>query len=279
MFVLNCRPLRALGPVTDAQQNADFIFMLTFTPLVLIITVIAGLLLISSLIVQIRIAERPLAVREFGLAHGFTYNNAFLWDMQIEAICDEYDNELQEYLKELASLLDLPVNKGHLFIQGKERCLYNILHKRIGAVDQYVFDYEYSLSTGQHSSIISQIVVRFKSDSFDFPQFVMVPRTAVASLGPFMRNYISFPHHPHFAKNYRLASIDEPVVRALFDQTTVRFFEKHKLISVESLGDELLVYRESHPLSRYDLAYFIRTADQVLRLFRNSQSRLPKSGT
>ncbi|MCH7726235.1 MAG: hypothetical protein IH991_07130 [Planctomycetes bacterium] len=187
----------------------------------------------------------------------------------------------REAIKTVADELGLPffptgdkslidhLSRFHLFSQGQSRKIINMIHGDTEAMDVAIFDYRYTVSSGQHSSTHSQTVVCFQSDELNLPEFSMRPEGFFHKIGGmFGYKDIDFESHATFSKAYLLRGPDEAAIRELFREEMLSHFETQKRVCVEGAGNTLVFYRAGRRVKPDEIHSLMEEGFQVLALFR-----------
>jgi hypothetical protein len=88
--------------------------------------------------------------------------------------------------------------------------------------------------------------------------------------GAFGYQDIDFHTHPDFSRQYLLRSPDEKAVREFFNYELLEFFEKHKKISVESVENEFIYYKQKKKLSPKEILLSLQDAIDLFHVFKTA---------
>lgn len=147
----------------------------------------------------------------------------------------------------------------HLFSQGHNRRIANVLRGTASNLQIAVFDYRYTTGAGQHQSTHSQSVLLFESPSVEFPAFSLRPEHIFHRIGAvFGYQDIDFDEFPEFSKHYLLQAEDEPTIRRFFSQEALEHLSTHQGICIEGGGGKLIVYRSRKKVAPEVIEDFIR---------------------
>ena len=169
------------------------------------------------------------------------------------------------------------------FLQlGYGRSVRDLMRGERGGYDITVFDYGAGTradGTGGHHW---RTVVRVESPSLRLPAFTLewqsssgdrlrrpedrLERLERHSLYAEVRDALAcvpFDHHPRFSHDYKVRGNDEPAIAATFGGAALAFFEQNRGWNIESLGDRLLLDRETFTVQPAKLEAFL---DEVIRL-------------
>jgi len=157
----------------------------------------------------------------------------------------------------------------HLFSQGRSKKIVNMIHGDTDAMDLAIFDYRYTVGSGQHSSTHSQTVICFQSDELNLPEFSMRPEGFFHKIGGmFGYKDIDFESHATFSKAYLLRGPDEAAIRELFREEMLSHFETQKRLCVEGAGNTLVFYRAGRRVKPDEIHSLMEQGFQVLALFQ-----------
>ncbi len=157
----------------------------------------------------------------------------------------------------------------HLFSQGRSKKIINMIHGDTDAMDLAIFDYRYTVGSGQHSSTHSQTVICFQSDELNLPEFSMRPEGFFHKIGGmFGYKDIDFESHAAFSKANLLRGPDEAAIRELFREEILSHFETQKRVCVEGAGNTLIFYRAGRRVKPVEIHPLMEEGFQVLALFR-----------
>ena len=115
--------------------------------------------------------------------------------------------------------------------------------------------------------------VTFIKGGVALPRFVLRPESMADRLiDRFKGVDIDFESHPRFSQAYQLEAEDEAAVRAFFSDTLLNYFEENTGFSLESVGNDVLVYRAYKRVSTG------ADIDVQLRLAHTTYQRLLEHG-
>ena len=163
------------------------------------------------------------------------------------------------------------LNHFHLLSQGHSGRIWNMLHGETNNVELAVFDYRYLTGSGTHFSVYNQSVIYFRSPKLNLPQFAVRPEGIFHKIGSVLGyKDIDFESHPHFSKKYLLRGDDESVIRALFNNELLNYFESQQNISVEGGADQLVFYWAEKLIEHEEAERFMDEGFQVFEQFIGS---------
>ncbi len=169
------------------------------------------------------------------------------------------------------------VSQFHLFKQGRSKKIRNVLTGQAGEMEVRLFDYQFTTSSGQHSSTHNQTVMLFESQKLRFADFELRPEHLFHKIGgAFGYQDIDFGDSPEFSKHfedspefskqYLLRGPDERAVRDAFQRSVRKHLEGQKRVSAEGAGGRLVFYRMGKRVKPEELREFIKDGVQLLTL-------------
>lgn len=158
----------------------------------------------------------------------------------------------EDHLKSLASQLgfsykdfhkDIESNFGKLSHEHKViKYEGNILSKQIEGLHYAVSDLSI-VSGGDFKAGVSNLTVLSVSNlHYGIPLFTMKEEKFFDNA---FLNDIDFADHPKFSKTYKLSGFNEVQVRAFFTKNIIAYFEREDIYHIESLGSELIFYKQA----------------------------------
>lgn len=156
-----------------------------------------------------------------------------------------------------------------LFTHGRARKARHVMRLPGNGPAVTVFDYQYTVGSGQHQSTVVQTVVHVGSPRLALPPFVLGPENIFHKAGGLLGYHdIDFDSSPEFSKKYLLRSKQaETNVRDLFTPSVRAFFEQRQPVSVEGQEGGVLVYRSGRRVKPEELRSFVEDAQLVARQF------------
>ena len=125
---------------------------------------------------------------------------------------------------------------------------------------------------------ISQTAVVLEADDLDLPQFALAPHQKgivgklFSALGGF--GDINFDDSPAFSEAYFLHGWAEEPVRMLFTPSVREYFSNAVGWSVRAQRHRLVVFRQNEIVQKDELNEFVRSAMEILGLFREAEQEL-----
>ena len=148
-----------------------------------------------------------------------------------------------------------------LFNIGGRRRIRNILSQDDSFLDCKIriFDYHYTISTGQSAHTVKQSVFFIQSKELGLPHFYLRPEHFLHKIGSwFGMEDIDFDHYPEFSGAYLLKGADEYLIRKTFSDKVLDYFTSETGWHVEGLNYFLVIYRAKKLLHPTQLPAFKR---------------------
>lgn len=133
-----------------------------------------------------------------------------------------------------------------LFRRGGRRRIKNLLEQRSGLhqIDTRIFDYHFTVSTGNSSQTFKQTVFFVESKELGLPQFLMKPENFFHRVAAFLGfDDIDFEEFPKFSENYYLKGEDEEYIRSSLNEEFLKFFSVEKKWYLEGLNYYMIFYQ------------------------------------
>lgn len=132
-----------------------------------------------------------------------------------------------------------------------------------------MFDYTYTVSTGNSSATFKQTVYFRYSKSLALPHFVMVPEKWYHRIGTYFgMQDIDFVEYPEFSQNYLLRGADEDYIRHHFDHPEmIRFFDQQGFYSLEGINYLMILYVNNVVLPTEQALQLVRIGDRLHDFF------------
>jgi hypothetical protein len=163
-----------------------------------------------------------------------------------------------------------------LFRRGGRKRIYNIMRTKDEQFDQHgIFDYRYTVSTGNSSRVFRQTVFFCHSKSLFLPPFRMIPEHIFHQIGEwFGFKDIDFVAFPTFSSRYYLKSEDPDAIRKIFPQSLLQYFSQVKGWSMEGVGYYLVWYRHNKRANIQTIPDFYQTGLVIRDAFREASGNL-----
>lgn len=156
-----------------------------------------------------------------------------------------------------------------IFEQGHSRKLKNLIRGQTDRVDVAIFDYSYTVGSGDSSSTHRQTVIRFDSPSLQLPAFELRPAQMSDRLTKlFRKGIIELSEFPAFSRSYSLRGEDEAEIRDTFTPDVVQHLESLSRLHIAGAGPKLLVYRPGKRLRGYQIRPFLEEAFELFSVFK-----------
>jgi hypothetical protein len=156
-----------------------------------------------------------------------------------------------------------------LFSQGRAKKILNLMRGSSGGRDIAVFDYQHVTGYGKNKRTSRTTVALLRSEGPPIPRFSLRPKGAWDKIsGWFKSANIEFNNRPQFSRSYLLRGVNEPVIRVLFTEPVLDFFEVHPGLSTDAAGDTLLFFRPGKCVPPADVSQFLADAFEAQSLFR-----------
>ncbi len=165
----------------------------------------------------------------------------------------------------------------HLCKHGMKKRILNLMQMRDGwqKTDARVFDYYYTVNTGNSSATFKTTVFFVQSKSLGLPQFLMKPENFFHHIASFLGfEDIDFEEHEQFSEQYYLKGPDESLIRHTFSKDVCRFFTVHKDWSLEGIGYYLIFYKKHKLLDPGQIKSFYRKGMHLLDLLEKTTKPL-----
>ena len=156
-----------------------------------------------------------------------------------------------------------------LFRRGFGKRITNILYQQSPLLntDIRVFDYRYTISTGNSARRFRQSVFFIHSRQLALPEFYMKPENILHQIGALLGfEDIDFENAPKFSQNYWLRGSDEDYIRASFPDSFLHFFRVEKNWHLEGLNYYLIFYRKNHLIPPHKVKDFYEKGMKVFEM-------------
>ncbi len=188
-----------------------------------------------------------------------------------------------EALQRLAAQLDMQyqpkdewglirqLSDFRLFRRGMKRRITHILKGKDDMLESifYLFDYQFTISTGKTSRTYYQSVFFVDSKALGLPQFTMKPENFLHYIADLLGfKDIDFEEYPKFSKNYYLKGEDEGFIRASLPQQFLRFFSEEKDWYMEAINYHLVFYRTGHLMGPRALKEFYTKGVKIFLMLK-----------
>ena len=168
-----------------------------------------------------------------------------------------------------------------LFDRGSSRRFRNIMNGKWGGLEVSLFDYQYTINTGESLATITQTVAAFVQN-VSLPWFELRPEGFMDRVGEvFVHRDIDFDSNPVFSRRYMLRGKDQDAVRALFVPALLSYMEMLPAgdqLHIEAEGFTLLFYRAQAQVPAENMRSFLEEMSGVAGTFLSSCGKPGSSG-
>jgi len=134
------------------------------------------------------------------------------------------------------------LNQFHLFSTGHTRSLCNVLSGVIKEVDVNIFDFTYTLSSGNNNNTFQRSVIVFEDDNLHLPSFALMPQIHAGLFSAILNGQdFDFGEDPNFSRKFILRGPSEQAVRNLFQHPLRAAFLKSPTVGLHVEGFESVV--------------------------------------
>jgi len=157
-----------------------------------------------------------------------------------------------------------------LFSKGSSKRARNVLERDSHNIRCSIFDYSYTVHSGNSTSTYTQSVLCFRSPLLRLPYFILRPETVFDKIGSLvgMKDF-DFDDTPEFSKKYVLSGEDEDEVRMAFNQELRRYFETHPHMHMEAKDDKLIIYRNARRIKPVEMREKLEIAFEIFNLLKS----------
>lgn len=156
-----------------------------------------------------------------------------------------------------------------LFRRGGRKKVTNLMKKKETDFDleTNIFDYQYTVSTGNSAATFRQTVFFVQSKQLALPQFLLKPEHFFHRIGTYLgMQDIDFVDHPKFSRQYLLQGEDEDLIRQKLTEDFRTYFTVEKNWTLEGLNYFLIFYRNKKRIPPEDLPEFYRKGKEIYNL-------------
>lgn len=154
-----------------------------------------------------------------------------------------------------------------LFRKGGAKKIKNLHWTNHADLKSRIFDYQYTVSTGNSSQTFRQTVFFFYSKHLGLPQFRLQPEKIIHRIGAWLGfEDIDFVAHEKFSKKFHLTGEDEQMVRHTFPDSVLQYFTFHDGWSVEGLNYFLIIYKKHKRLPPIEIRRHYKSAKEIYQL-------------
>ncbi len=176
----------------------------------------------------------------------------------------------------------------HLFSHGHSKRLWNLLYAKSRNLTMACFDYKYTAhrpiplkgfhTYTRYQSVKYQSVLYFRFEGTELPCFFLQPQNIWDKIGSYFGYQdINFDDYPVFSDYYLLRGTDEKLIRRLFTNEVIQFYENQPDLNTEIAGNTLLYYHHSFTVDQRVnpplIHSFMENGFRVLSLFTRSYQK------
>lgn len=155
-----------------------------------------------------------------------------------------------------------------LFKIGSSQKILNVLIEKTFDSENYLFDYQYVVSTGKSAVRFEQTVFFINSKQLSLPQFVQKPETFFTKLMAYLGfDDIDFVKFPEYSDKFHLKGEYEEVIRFYFSEELLQLLSDQKSINMEAMNYYLILYHQNKLIHTSDLKAFRNLGMMLYNLF------------
>ncbi len=158
-----------------------------------------------------------------------------------------------------------------LFGRGRSKKIKHLLWRNEPEDDVKlrVFDYQYTVRSGNSSRTYVQTVFFIYSKELGLPQFYLKPENVLHKIGAWLGwDDIDFTSHEQFSNQYLLKGEDEELVRDTFSESVLHYFTFEKDWHVEGLNYFLILYRHGRRLPPKEIQRFYQKGREIYDILK-----------
>ena len=158
-----------------------------------------------------------------------------------------------------------------LFKIGHHKTIRNLLWNDSFQEDLKVrlFDYRYTVSTGNSAHVEKQTVFFIQSKQLGLPQFHLQPESFIHRIGHWLGfKDINLDNEPEFSRKYYLKGPEEELIRQTFSDPVARFLKNEKAFHAEGLNYFLIIYFKKKLVSPEEIPAFFNKCMHVFEVLK-----------
>lgn len=160
------------------------------------------------------------------------------------------------------------LNDFKLFKYGGDRTIKRNAFKKDLLDSHYLFDYDYTVSTGKSSATYSQTVRFFDSKNLGIPQFKLKPEGFLSMISEWFGNRdIDFMSDADFSEMFHLSGEYESVIRTYFDEEVRRLCKYNNKFHIDGNNFYLCIYIQNKKLKHEELRAFFKLTTLIFEIF------------
>ncbi len=141
----------------------------------------------------------------------------------------------------------------------------NVMRKQVETLTYNVSDLSVVIGGEFKAGVNNLTVLSVSNLQYGIPLFTMKEEKLFDSA---FLNDINFNNHPKFSKCYRLSGFSEPQVRNFFTKELIHYFEREEIYTIESLGSELIVYKQAKVASPEEIKQMIKFVEGIIQIIK-----------
>ena len=166
---------------------------------------------------------------------------------------------------------DLPFKYLWLFNRGRSRRIKSFMRSTAnapGGGERMVFDFRYTTGSGKNSSTHTMTVLAYHLPNCKMPAFSLRKEHFGHTIASwFGADDIDFPDYPEFSKQYHLDRSFAKGLRADDDGALIEFLQQGTVVTAETDGQYLIIWKHGKRIKVKDLPAAIAEADVIAEAF------------
>ncbi|MBK8296082.1 MAG: hypothetical protein IPK91_02095 [Saprospiraceae bacterium] len=155
-----------------------------------------------------------------------------------------------------------------LFKIGSSQKISNVLIEKTFDSENYLFDYQYVVSTGKSAVRFEQTVFFVNSKQLSLPQFVQKPETFFTKLMAYLGfDDIDFVKFPEYSDKFHLKGEYEEVIRFYFSEELLQLLSDQKSFNMEAMNYYFILYHQNKLIHTSELKAFRNLGMMLYNLF------------
>jgi hypothetical protein len=171
------------------------------------------------------------------------------------------------------SKFDLFVRERSRFVRSSKG-VRNVLYKKTGDTQLYLFEYSYVVSTGKSAHTVTQTVFFANNTRWSLPEFKLKPETwwhrLKTRLG--LGSDINFEEHPDFSKRFWLTGEVASMIREKIGPTVRDFLTERPPVHIEGANYYLTAYKPGKRLSADEAEVFFDNCCRLVQMLEKEGS-------
>lgn len=190
------------------------------------------------------------------------------------------EKQRSAYFQVLASQLNLKYEQQYdqglikqlsdfgLFKYGGSQKITNVLLEKAYDSENFLFDYQYVVSTGKSSVRFDQTVFFVNSKQLSLPQFVQKPESFFTNLMAYLGfDDIDFVKFPEYSDKFHLKGEYEEVIRYYFSEELLQLLSNQNSFNMEAMNYYFILYHQNKLINTTDLKAFRNLGMMLYNLF------------